>query len=143
VPKEITMMILAEECEPGWTLLTWNQRGEQGPAGLQGERGPTGETGATGSTGSTGSTGPPGPTNISIRSFDQVQSSAGNNKTVPLMSANNSFCGLEKVAIWGNDESSETTFCELFVGSDNNWNLRAVTSGDSHADCRARCISWP
>jgi hypothetical protein len=65
-----------EPCQPGDTVISWNQQGPQGeqgprggvgpvgPQGLTGAQGPqglTGPQGATGSQGPTGATGPQGP----------------------------------------------------------------------------------
>jgi len=133
VRKEITMMVIADSCEPGWTPIEWNVQGPPGPAG------PAGETGAQGPQGDPG---PSGTANINIFNPVELHSSSGQVLTKDLMSANKSFCSLEKVAIWDAEDSNETSFCEVYV-SNGLWTLKAVSNGDSHADCRARCMSWP
>jgi len=173
VRKEITMMVIADACEPGWTPIQWNvegpagpqgetgpagpagpegPRGETGPAGAKGAKGetgpagpqgPKGETGPAGPAGQRGEAGPPGPTDISIRSFPQLEAANGTKPTSRLMSAGKSFCSLEKVGIWDSEDSNEVTFCEVWVASDGYWWLKANSNGDSRASCRARCISWP
>ena len=39
VRKEITMLVIADSCEPGWTPLEWNVQGPPGPTGPQGNPG--------------------------------------------------------------------------------------------------------
>lgn len=76
--KEITMVVLADKCEPGWTLLEWNLQGPPGPAGPAGpagEQGPPGPTGPTGPAGKQGPTGPKG-TSLWVDGNGQVSSSA-------------------------------------------------------------------
>lgn len=137
---KITLMVIADQCEQGWTPLEWNI---QGPPGPQGPQGPKGDTGATGLRGPEGEQGPPGPTNINYREFrPQLQARDGSVETTNLIPANNSFCSLKKIAIWDNGDSNEISFCELYI-ADGNWVLKAVSSGNSHADCAAHCISWP
>ncbi len=170
VRKEITMMVIADSCEPGWTSIKWNVEGPPGPAGPQGEagsagpagpQGPKGETGPAGAKGAKGETGPagqrgpegprgpagpagpPGPTNISVRSFPQVEAANGTKPTSRLMSASKSFCSLEKVGIWDSEDSNEVSFCEVWAASDGYWWLKANSNGDSRVSCRAHCISWP
>ena len=49
-------------CGPGFTKVSWNQKGPRGLRGARGTaRGPAGPTGATGPAGATGATGPQGP----------------------------------------------------------------------------------
>jgi hypothetical protein len=55
IRKEITMVVIADSCEPGWTPLVWNMQGPPGPAG------PQGSPGASGPAGPAGPIGPPGP----------------------------------------------------------------------------------
>lgn len=142
VKKEITMLVLADSCEPGWAPIEWNV---QGPPGPQGETGPSGPEGPVGSTGPAGATGPQGPSGtaiISVSGSFELQSSSGQSQTKDLISSSKSFCSLEKVAIWDSEDSNEISFCEVY-SSQGFWHLKAVSNGDSHADCRARCISWP
>jgi Collagen triple helix repeat (20 copies) len=57
IKKEITMIVIADACEPGWTLLEWNI---QGPQGNQGDQGPIGPPGPQGEKGDQGPAGTPG-----------------------------------------------------------------------------------
>src|SRR5215207_5122178 len=107
--KAITMIVIADSCEPGWTAIEWNVQGPPGPSGPQGEVGPAGPAGAP------GAQGPPGTANISISNPLELQSSSGQDLTQDLMSANKSFCSLEKVAIWDSEDSNEVSFCEVYV----------------------------
>jgi hypothetical protein len=140
--KEISMLVIADSCEPGWTPIEWNVQGPAGPAGPTGPEGPAGPVGPAGAQGSQGNPGPPGTASFSISSPIELQSSSGQALTRDLMSASKSFCSLEKVAIWDSEDSGEISFCEVYV-SEGVWRLKAVSNGDSHADCRARCMSWP
>jgi hypothetical protein len=164
VSKEITMMVIADSCESGWIPIEWNQQGPPGPLGPQGPEGPEGPQGPAGDTGpqgpqgppgekgSSGETGPSGPkgdqgspgtASISLRNFPELQSRGGEVLTQELISSSKSFCSLEKVAMWNNDDNKEVSFCEVYIGSDGKWYLKAVSNGDSNTHCRARCISWP
>ncbi len=143
--KEITMLVIADSCESGWTPLEWNVQGPPGPAGPQGETGPVGPIGPQGPAGPQGATGQQGATGtagISVSNPVELQSSRGQALTQDLMSTSKSYCSLEKVAIWDSEDSTEISFCEVYP-SGGVWHLKAVSNGDSHADCRARCISWP
>jgi hypothetical protein len=149
--KEITMLVLADSCDAGWTPISWNvqgppgpagPQGETGPAGPQGEIGPAGPQGPAGSTGATGQQGSPGTANITLSSPVELQSRNGQVLVQDLASTSKSYCALEKVAIWDSEDSSETSFCEVYP-SQGVWHLKAVSNGDSHADCRARCMVWP
>ncbi len=51
----------ASDCTRHESLLTWNQRGLEGPKGDRGAKGETGAKGATGSAGAAGATGDAGP----------------------------------------------------------------------------------
>jgi hypothetical protein len=154
VRKEITMLIIADSCEAGWIPIEWTITGPAGPPGEQGIQGPQGEKGdqgpagsqgapgATGPQGAKGDPGQPGTASIQVLSFDEQQSSNGNNLTSKLISTGNSLCSLEKVAIWDSEDNSEVSFCEVYKGSDGFWYLKAVSNGDSKAHCRAHCIKW-
>lgn len=139
--KEIFMVVFADSCESGWTSIEWNV---QGPPGPQGEAGPIGPQGAMGQQGPKGEQGLPGTAGIRLSSFDQVGANKDNTvSTSRLMSSKNSFCALDKVAIWDNEDNNEISFCEVYRASDGYWHLKAVSSNDSHVDCHASCISWP
>src|SRR5574341_1525558 len=56
--KELTMLVMADSCEPGWDPIEWNI---QGPKGDQGVPGPTGPAGLQGQQGPQGNPGPAGP----------------------------------------------------------------------------------
>src|SRR5688500_16088759 len=45
VRKEVTMIVMADTCEPGWTLMEWNVQGPAGDPGPQGDPGPKGDSG--------------------------------------------------------------------------------------------------
>lgn len=145
VNKELTMIVMADSCEAGWTPIEWNVQGPPGPQGPSGPEGPAGPAGPAGTAGAQGpkrDPGPAGTANFSISSPVELQSGNGQSLTKDLMPASKSFCSLEKVAIWDSEDSSEVSFCEVYV-ADGMWHLKANSNGDSHADCRARCISWP
>jgi hypothetical protein len=149
--KEITMLVIADSCESGWTPIEWNVQGPPGPAGPKGDTGPmgpegpagpAGPEGPAGPAGKTGVQGPPGTADIRISGLFELKSIPGQAQTMDLMSADKSFCSLEKVAIWDSEDSNEISFCEVYIW-DGLWHLKAVSNNDSHADCMARCISWP
>jgi hypothetical protein len=54
VRKEITMIVIADSCEPGWTSLVWNVQGPPGSAGPVGPIGPAGPVGPIGPAGPQG-----------------------------------------------------------------------------------------
>ena len=141
---EITMMVIADSCEPGWTKIEWNVQGPQGEAGQQGERGDPGADGPPGPPGVNGNTGPSG--NINLRYWDspQVESFNGDNNTKPINPpSTNSFCFLKKVGIRDAKDDNQTPFCELYT-SGGQWYLKAVSgSNDSQTGCVASCIWWP
>jgi hypothetical protein len=70
----------------------------------------------------------------------QLQAADGSKPTARLVQTTQGFCCLGKVAIWGADSTSETSFCEVYVGSDGYWWLKAVSNGNSRVDCSALCI---
>jgi len=156
---EITMIVIADSCESGWTMIEWNVQGPQGEVGPQGEPGPQGEMGPIGppgSPGKDGDTGPIGPPggkgdtgpsgNINLRYWDspQVESFNGVNNTKPINPpSTNSFCFLKKVGIRDAKDDNQTPFCELYA-SGGQWYLKAVSgSNDSQTGCVASCIWWP
>lgn len=156
VRKEITMMVMADSCESGWTLIEWNRqgipgpqglKGDTGPAGPQGPMGPPGETGSqgpAGPTGSPGGTGPPGPTDLDYQPYEQLSVSGDNFEFKKLDHSTKRFCYLDKVGYWNNEDSDEITFCEVFISSnDKYWYLKSNSNGDAQVSCRASCISWP
>ena len=63
-------MVVQEHCPKGYTTISWNKVGPQGPAGANGSTGPQGPAGANGATGpqgpagATGATGPQGPSGV-------------------------------------------------------------------------------
>jgi hypothetical protein len=139
---EITMIVIADSCEPGWTMIEWNLQGPQGEAGPQGDVGPQGQPGPQGLQGQEGvpgDTGPPGLTNLKLEQPGQIESFNGNGATKNLGSTAGRFCFLTKVAIWGAGDQSETSFCEIFISS-NSWILKASSSGDSKTSCVAKCF---
>jgi len=85
-----TLLHSTGSCPNGYTPLSWNRTGPQGPAGQQGATGAQGATGQTGATGqqgpagNDGATGPQGPAGPSTAGPDglnivMVQSDANNN----------------------------------------------------------------
>jgi len=165
---EITMIVIADSCEPGWTIIEWNLQGPQGEMGPQGEPGPQGEVGPQGepgpqgevgpqgnpgpqgemgligppgADGNTGPVGPPGPRNLKIYEPAQIESANGNNKVVSIYSSTNSICFLTKVSIRNAEDEDEISFCEIYR-TRGSWYLKAVSNGDSNTECVAKCIDW-
>ena len=58
--KALSETTKAKGCKTGFTELSWNVQGPQGPRGLQGPRGPQGPQGAKGAIGAQGPVGPQG-----------------------------------------------------------------------------------
>lgn len=62
----ISMLVLADQCEPGWQQLVWNQQGSQGDPGIPGEKGDKGDQGDPGAPGQPGLKGDPGDSHWSL-----------------------------------------------------------------------------
>jgi hypothetical protein len=60
-PAVLERIAGSASCPRGYTKVTWNQQGPQGPRGATGAQGPRGATGAQGPKGATGATGAQGP----------------------------------------------------------------------------------
>jgi hypothetical protein len=145
--KEITMVVLADQCESGWTLLEWNLQGPPGPAGPAGPGGEQGPPGSVGPAGPAGEQGPAGPKGdspkISVSGKYILESHNGNDPSpTKLMSSTNSFCTLERVAFTNSPDSDERIHCEVY-SYQQSWWLKALSNSGGDAYCDAQCISWP
>ena len=77
--QTIKMTTAAKACPNGYTKLSWNTQGPQGPQGITGAQGPQGPAGSQGPQGSTGPQGPAGTPGSTIQSFAAVNLGFGTN----------------------------------------------------------------
>ena len=140
----LTMLVIADSCESGWTPIQWNVQGPPGepgaagpigPAGAKGEQGPPGPAGSQGQTGPAGS-----PWNPTLSFYPSKADVLKSDKDENLSLGSHLACFL---SISGAIHQKQACTCLVTGDKNENWQLHIrldETVDSGFCQCQAMCM---
>ena len=138
--KELTMLVIADSCEPGWDPIEWNIQGPQGEPGVAGPTGPAGPQGEQGPPGSTGPAGPKGDAGTSWKPTIWFSKLLKTDKNESLLLGSHLACSLSYA---GSVHQKQACRCEVDRLSGGVWALNVILDESvdgGFCSCRAMCM---